>query len=121
LFEHHDDDDGALLLLKQDDWRRTVVQGPDPPTRKGPILTGAAYPDALVAKAFSHGDDLELVLYPGKEAGVRPITVERLRPDAAYSFPRNGETFPLTSDAKGSVTFGLPLNERTAFTIRPTQ
>jgi hypothetical protein len=57
----------------------------------GSILTDAKYADVLVAHAFSNGDDLELVLYPGPQ----DIHVERLRPGSKYAM-RNGSEHAFT-------------------------
>ena len=38
-----------------------------------PCLTDVAYPDVLVARAYSGGDDLDLVLYDGIAPGPPPV------------------------------------------------
>ena len=56
-------------IHRRDDFRRTIAEGPPEASLRGPILTDAKYPDVLVARAFSNGDDLDLVLYPGAKPG----------------------------------------------------
>jgi hypothetical protein len=83
---------------------------------KGPILSEASYPEVLVAKAISTGNDLQLVLYPGKEAGPQCITVERLVPRREYLVKGiNERTF--TSDAAGRLTIIENLEGRTSIHV----
>src|SRR5690606_37726555 len=60
---------GALSLMgrlmQRHDWRNLVHSGPPRETFLGPLLSDAAYPHVQVAQAWSDGQDLSLVLYPG--------------------------------------------------------
>lgn len=78
-------------------WRRTVAQGPESSVLHGPILAEVAYPQVLVARAFSRGDDLHLVLYPGAGEGLQSIGIERLKPLATIAW----------SERKGVCRFAL--------------
>ncbi|ROM33943.1 hypothetical protein BK648_24605 [Pseudomonas poae] len=42
-------------------------------------------------KAFSHGEDLELVLYAGKADGAQQLTIERLQPGRGYPVQNAGK------------------------------
>jgi Linalool dehydratase/isomerase len=52
--------------------------------KTGPILSGAAYPAVLVAKAVTDGSALDLVLRPGTGHVRTTLEISRLRPGAAY-------------------------------------
>ncbi|MFO1377785.1 MAG: hypothetical protein U1F14_12380 [Steroidobacteraceae bacterium] len=106
-------------MARRDDFRVAVAEGPPASTLAGPLLTDAAYPDVLVAKAFSHtGRDLELVLRPGRTAGAQRIAIGRLWPDTRYALSGDlrGE---VTADHEGRAELTVPLNGRTAFTLSP--
>jgi hypothetical protein len=85
---------------------------------RGPILTDAKYPDVLVARAFSNGDDLDLVLYPGANPGRQDIRVERLRPGSKYAM-RNGSDHAFAADNSGAASLTVELNGRTPIHIVP--
>jgi len=78
-------------LMRTNDFRKSFVVGPPKATQTGPILADAKYPDVLVAKAVSHGDDLDLVLYPGKGSASQTLRIERLRPGAERSEEHTSE------------------------------
>ena len=105
-------------ILRRDDYRRLVTEGPAESTRRGPVLTDASYPDVLVARAFSNGDDLELTLYPGKAAGPQTIKIERLSRDRRYTVS-GATTDTLVADASGAANVIVNLNGRTPIRISP--
>lgn len=106
-------------VLRKDDWRNVINNGPADCTRPGPILTEAPYPQVLVAKAFSHGEDLELVLYPGEAAGPQRIKLERLKPQGNYRLTTpTGET-TFDADNQGFYELDANIEGRTPLTIRP--
>jgi len=103
-------------LARQADMRNTVLNGPPATALAGPVLAEVAYPDVLVAKAYSHdGKSLELVLYPGRAEGKQTLHLARLIPGGRYS--AGGETF--AADADGKASFECLLSGRTAVTITP--
>jgi len=103
-------------LARQADMRNMVLNGPPATALAGPVLAEAAYPDVLVAKAYSHdGKSLELVLYPGRAEGKQTLHLARLIPGGRYS--AGGET--ITADADGKASFECLLSGRTAVTITP--
>jgi hypothetical protein len=105
-------------IHRRDDFRRTIAEGPPEASLRGPILTDAKYPDVLVARAFSNGDDLELVLYPGANSGPQNIRIERLRPGSKYAM-RNGTEHAFTADNNGAASLSVELNGRTPIHIVP--
>ncbi len=108
------------LLLQRDDYRRLVTQGPAASTRNGPILTDASYPDVLVARAFSHSEDLELTLYPGKSPGRQTIKVERLQRHRRYAVTgSNTGTETVVADGEGAASLVVNLHERTPVRLTP--
>jgi hypothetical protein len=106
------------ILMRTGDFRNSFVKGPPESVFRGPILNAASYPEVLVAKAFSHGDDLDLVLYPGVKDGQQSIGIERLKPQASYQIHGSNErTFQ--SDANGCIMLSVELSGRTPLHIVP--
>ncbi len=105
-------------IHRRDDFRRTITEGPPDGSLRGPILSDARYPDVLVAHAFSSGDDLDLVLYPGSQPGRQEIRVERLRAGARYVM-RNGSEHAFVADSEGSALLSIDLRGRTPLHIVP--
>lgn len=88
------------------DFRNNIHKGPPEHTFTAPLLAEAPYPDVVVAKAWSNGDDLDLVFYPGTE-GARvtvPLDLERLKPGEAYVFGDSRVVASETGKAKMMVT-----------------
>ncbi len=103
-------------LLRTNFFRNTFVQGPPECTRTGPLLTEAGYPEVLVAKAFSHGADLELVLYPGRQGGPQTLGLSRLQPGRTYQV--TGAAVPtIQADAEGCTSLQVNLMGRTVVQI----
>lgn len=92
--------------------------GPPASALREPLLADARYPDVLVARAFSRGDNLELVLYPGGAPGVRRLGLERLKPGRADRVRGAGER-RLVADANRTARLDVPLSGRTALEIAP--
>jgi hypothetical protein len=105
-------------IHRRDDFRRTIAEGPPEASLRGPLLTDAKYPDVLVARAFSNGDDLDLVLYPGSQNIRQEIRIERLRPGANYAM-RNGSEQAFTADNNGAASLSAELHGRTPIHIVP--
>lgn len=113
---------GALVvmgrMMQRHDWRNLVHRGPPPETFRGPLLADVAYPDVQVARAWSNGEDLSLVMYPGSSVARQTIGFERLRPGATYQLRGQGET-PLTADGAGRASATVDLAGRTEFHLVP--
>jgi len=108
-------------ILRKDFWYDTVVKGPAPSAFTGPLLTDCRYPDVLVARAWSpRGDDLDLVLYNGREAGEQRLKIERLQANQAYRAEGALEQ-EVMADAKGELFLRVHLNGRTAVRLAPSQ
>jgi hypothetical protein len=106
----------AGTLRRSGDFRRAVTEGPAESALRGPLLAEACYPDVLVARAVSRGDDLELVLHPGGAPGPQRLGFERLKPGASYRARGAGET-RLVADASGRAHLDVALVGRTALKI----
>jgi hypothetical protein len=105
-------------LMRTGYFRNLFVKGPPESVFAGPVLTGARYPDVLVAKAFSRGADLELVLYPGAQEGPQTIGIERLKPGATYAV--SGKLVQrITADERGQASLTVDLRGRTPVQITP--
>jgi len=107
-------------LMGTGDFRRSFVEGPDESTLSGPYLTGVPYPDVLVARAYSTGRDLSLVLYPGTgaDAGTQTLRIERLAAGHAYRVSGTLEQV-LTADGQGACELTVRLAGRTELHLAP--
>lgn len=105
-------------LMRTGDFRRSFVEGPPAETLAGPFLTGVEYPDVLVARAWSDGANLDLVLYPGREAARREIVIERLQPGRSYDV-QGAQTPRVVADGHGSARLDVHLTGRTAVRLEP--
>ncbi|MDF3842977.1 hypothetical protein P3W55_14795 [Pseudomonas citronellolis] len=106
-------------ILRKGDWRRTVTEGPESSALHGPILTEAAYPQVLVARAFTRGDDLHLVLYPGAGEGQQEIGIERLKPLATYRLERADGSMQVRADSQGRLSLRVELHGRSELRLLP--
>ena len=105
-------------LMRTGDFRRAFVEGPPESVLRGPLLETASYPEVLVAKAFSDGEDLDLVLYNGRAAGPQVLEIGRLQPGRAYRVTGALEA-QLTADAQGKAALSLVLDGRTPLHLVP--
>jgi hypothetical protein len=100
-------------------WREAICTRPSEAVQRGPILADAPYPDVLVARAVSDGEDLDLLLYPGREgAADQTLSLERLHPGGRYSV----EGSPIgqaVADAQGHLRVPLRLDGPTRVSLRP--
>ena len=100
------------------DWVQMATKGSEPSVQRGPILDVVPFPDVLVAKAYSHdGDSVDLVFYPGKDAGTFTLGFKRLQP---------GETYDLggqqaTAKPDGTASFNVRVEGRTALKLMPSR
>lgn len=84
--------------------------------REGPCLTGVAYPQVIVAQAFSDGQALDIVIEPGAGPATVALGFERLRPGALYQL---GEMEPIRADELGRGQVELVLDRRMPLRLRP--
>src|SRR5262249_12136906 len=98
-------------LHRRDDFRKAVIEGPPESALRGPILTGLKYPEVLVGRAFSSGDDLDRSLYPGTRRGTGKFRTERRRPGATYAI-RNGWEHQFVADSSGGAYLSVELKAR---------
>lgn len=103
-------------LMRTGDFRRSFAEGPPKSCLSGPILEDATYPEVLVARAYSDGMGLELVLHPGRGAGVQKIGIARLKPGARYRVTGATEG-EITASSSGTVTLTIDLDGRTEVTL----
>ena len=98
-------------FMQQGDWSDMALRGPAETAFTGPLLTGCEFPQVLVAKAMSHGDDLDMVLYNGEDSGEQEITVEQLAPGGDYLEENTGKRY--RADETGKLVFRVVLDGRT--------
>lgn len=103
---------------RRGDYHNAITNGPPATAFTGPLLTGASYPDVLVAAATSQGEDLRLVLYPGTSQLRQELKVERLKPGRRYQVKGGGEQ-QITAQPDGSASFTVNLSGRTEVLIQP--
>lgn len=96
------------------DWVQMVVNGPPENVKQGPVLSRIPFPEVLVAKAYSHdGEGLDLVLYPGKAAGMFQLHFERLQPGRAYELSSK----TAVASKAGEAMFEVRIEGRTALKL----
>jgi hypothetical protein len=105
-------------LMRTGDFRRSFVDGPSDATLNGPRLTGVRYPDVLVARAYSRGDDLNLVLHPGAAPGRQSIGFEKLQPGRRYAVT-GADVTSVVADQAGCARIDVMLAARTEVTVNP--
>jgi hypothetical protein len=103
-------------FMRTGDFRRSFAIGPTASCLTGPVLEEASYPDVMVARAWSDGTGLDLVLHPGRGAGAQPIGLARLTPGAAYHVTGAQEA-EFTATADGTAKLSIPLSGRTEVKI----
>ncbi|MBV1922230.1 MAG: hypothetical protein KUG73_16250 [Pseudomonadales bacterium] len=84
---------------------------------KGPLLEGVSYPELLVAKAVSDGENLEAVFYPGGEAGIFNITISQLTPLSPYQC-NGAATQVIHTDHTGRARLTVKVDGRSPLTIK---
>ncbi|KAJ8114660.1 hypothetical protein OPT61_g3515 [Boeremia exigua] len=98
------------------DWLKLLTEGPPEHCFRAPILDKVAFPDVLVAKAYSHdGKSVELVLYNGKQPGVFKLGFKNMQAGKSYKL---GEEV-VKADSKGEASFSTEINGRTALLLEP--
>jgi hypothetical protein len=85
----------------------------------GPILADADYPAVLVARAYSDGEDLELVLHPGRQPRTQRIGIERLAPNRRYAISGVPGLDTIVADGSGRAKLMVELHGRTPITVKP--
>ena len=105
-------------LRRRGDYESAVKHGPSAEAMRGPILDEASYPEVLVARAISNGEDLLLVLHPGAAPGIQTIGLSRLVPGRGYAVT-GAQTGAVTADADGRARLDVMLDGRTPVQITP--
>ena len=106
-------------LNKKGYWEDVILRGMPETAFTGPLLTECSYPDVIPAKAASNGNDLELVLYNGREAGEEKIRIERMKPLASYRLSVNGKETSFEADGDGCADLSVYLDGRTEVVVQP--
>lgn len=109
------------LLMRSCDVRSMAHDGPPAATLRGPLLDEASYPEVLVAKAFSDGNDLSLVLYPGSKETRQKLGLSRLQPGRSYAVTGVAGVTSLVADNNGRASLEAELNGRTSIHLTPQQ
>jgi len=92
--------------------------------RTGPILDEAPYPEVLVRRAVSDGNDLDLVLSAGARgatgaAGPQVLRIGQLRPGRTYRV-RGADETQLVADHDGGAILHVQMSANSHVTVAPT-
>jgi hypothetical protein len=98
--------------------RQRVARGMPEAWEIGPTLDECSYPEVLVARAVSDGQDLRVVLRPGAAPGRRHVKLADLLPDQRYDV-RGAVTDELVAGRDGTALLEVDLDDRVELTITP--
>ena len=98
--------------------RQRVARGLPTAWAIGPVLDECSYPDVLVARAVSDGDDLQLVLRSGNGAGRQRLGIADLQPEQVYDVAGAVQD-QLTPDASGKAAIEVDLDGRAEVRVSP--
>jgi hypothetical protein len=104
-------------IMRTGDFRRSFTEGPSASTLAGPILAEAKYPEVLVARAYSNGDGLDLVLYSATGAGPHRLKLARLKPGQVY-WVDGATTDDFVASNDGTADLYANIHGRTNLTVR---
>ncbi len=89
----------------------------------GPVISKADYPDVLMASATHTDKTLRAVVYPGSSAGLKNLSVGKLKPHSKYvlhsSTATTSNTVDVTADHQGNATFNVMVDGRTELNLAP--
>jgi hypothetical protein len=107
-------------IMRTGDVRSMVLEGPSAAAMRGPLLTDVKYPDVLVAKAFSDGKGLTLVLYAGGGNDRQNLHISRLEAGRRYEVRCSGiDVRSFQADANGCAEIEVLLQGRTEVHVLP--
>jgi hypothetical protein len=109
----------ALARVTRENSMRDLIRYGFPEAwQKGPVLSEAAYPQVLVARAVSDGNDLQLVLQPGAGPCRTTLALERLVPGRPYAV-EGAMIDRIEADGDGRATVDVELSDRLKVRVRP--
>ena len=97
---------------------QALVTKPHAPKRQEPYIKSANYADLLVAAARAERDSLRAVLYPGVDAGYKPLIIAGLKPSTTYVVD-GAPAQPFASDPSGEAEICVPICARTVLHVHP--
>ena len=107
------------------DWYDTILKDTPESAKEGPVLMECSYPEVIVAKAASGGDDLNMVLYNGTQPGEQKLGLARLKPGQRYTLSvctaekEQPEISEFTADHEGLAEVSVYLEDRTEVLVKP--
>jgi hypothetical protein len=105
-------------MLRKHAWHDLVRDGVPDVWLNGPRLEEAAYPDVLVARAVSDGQDLDLELVPGDGGGRVDVRLGGLSPARSYAVTGAVES-RITATATGHMILSVDLHARQRVRVVP--
>jgi hypothetical protein len=109
----------AGRIGRRGDIRGHFNKGLAPTVQTGPLLELASYPEVLVARAMSSGQDLDLVLVPGRGPGRQALGLARLVPGARYKVQDRTDIPVFTADQHGRSSIEIELTGRARLRVVP--
>lgn len=97
----------ALTWTRRNTVRDMVNKGLPEAWRKGPILSEATYPEAVVTRAVTDGEALDLVIRAGDQPCTTRLGFARLVPGRSYRVVQTGQTVQAGADGTASLDFAL--------------
>ena len=105
-------------LMQTGDFARTFSQGSPNLALAGPMIEVMDYPAVLVARAWSDGDRLEAVFYPGRAPGAFEVPLSQLQPGREYGVTGAQED-RIVADENGQASCTVRIDGRSEFKIEP--
>ncbi|MBY6537802.1 hypothetical protein HQ325_03870 [Rhodococcus sp. BP-349] len=100
-------------------WLDLIDRGLPETWATGPILKDVPFADAMVARAETDGQALDLVLHPVDDEAHTRLTLARLTPGISYEVTGD-VTASVVADENGEAVMPVHLAGRTAINVRPT-
>lgn len=98
---------------------RFISEGLPDSWARGPILSEAEFPDVVVGRAVSDGEDLSLVLHPGAGPKRVGIGLAKLVPGRSYQVRGRADQAKIVADALGRANLTVALDGRAELHVVP--
>ena len=99
-------------------WLDMITKGMPEAWQTGPQLESVPYPAAMVTRAVTDGEALDVVLRSTNGGGRLPVELSQLRPDAEYSVTGASES-KLVADQLGRASLEVDVNGRRELRVVP--
>ncbi len=107
------------LVGRKAGWLDMIQRGMPDAWRDGPQLESVPYPQAMVSRAVTDGDALDVVLRSTNGGGRISVEISQLRPGAAYAVT-GGVGDGVVADEQGRASLDVDLDGRRELRVAPT-